>query len=803
MASSDTTVDVKITASLDPSLQASANAAKAEIGSLSGAATNSSQALKAVAASEAEVTAATTAMSHGAISTATREFRALFDELSSGRTRMTPGTLAIIAQRVYGLEASTLAGVAAVGLFAGALGYATYQALEATRELERLSSGFELTGRSASVSQGFIEQWVTSTWKIFDSTGETTKKIVALEAANGTLNATIINAANQIIPLFIKQYGDDAPKAMEHLLNALGNLTVNGFQKLDKEMLNLSPTQYAAIENMIRTGHETEAATTILEALGARGGIAIKSLQQSLESLQAEAVKLRSQFLTDQDATDGLTRASQEYLRVLREIQGAKQAIANAPQQEADKTFKTELDLANQINAKLTQRQEIEKNLATLRSGLAAAQKVQDTDLVNSFTQAINKETNDLNALIDRENQKKLAADTAANNKRLAEERRAQEERLRLERETDDKIAQIVRDDVNTDIQISRMKVQARKQALDEDLANNRISATQKADILRQLTQEEYNLDLEALLNSRQAHADDVAAYNYYTDQIRILAEKLKLDLAQIHRQETVDYQKELNQQAQAYRSMVNEITGAENQLIGNILRGRQSLTSSLLQFIGTLLEREIQADAKYLTMRLFYTQAELAAQRSSETGGLLVHLLTEGQKTEATIAGSQARVAAEQAAQAESGASQIASGSAQILNDAYKAAAGAYQAVVGIPVVGPVLAPIAAGTAFAAVAAFDVLTSAEGGQWEVPGGLYRLHEKEAVIPAGIANPMRNFFENGGNATQSAGSNINITVQAVDSNSVMRLLKRREISRQITREVGRGMTLNPGLRGAY
>ena len=34
---------------------------------------------------------------HGSIATATREFRALFDELTSGRTRQTPGTLAILS----------------------------------------------------------------------------------------------------------------------------------------------------------------------------------------------------------------------------------------------------------------------------------------------------------------------------------------------------------------------------------------------------------------------------------------------------------------------------------------------------------------------------------------------------------------------------------------------------------------------------------------------------------------------------------------------------------------------------------
>src|SRR5579863_260536 len=49
---------------------------------------------------------------HGSISTATREFRALFDELSSGRTRMTPGTLAIILSKVFGIGPAALVSIA-------------------------------------------------------------------------------------------------------------------------------------------------------------------------------------------------------------------------------------------------------------------------------------------------------------------------------------------------------------------------------------------------------------------------------------------------------------------------------------------------------------------------------------------------------------------------------------------------------------------------------------------------------------------------------------------------------------------
>lgn len=85
-----------------------------------------------------------------------------------------------------------------------------------------------------------------------------------------------------------------------------------------------------------------------------------------------------------------------------------------------------------------------------------------------------------------------------------------------------------------------------------------------------------------------------------------------------------------------------------------------------------------------------------------------------------------------------------------QVMRDAKQAAAGAWKAVVGIPIVGPILAPIAAAAAFAGVMAF---ASAEDG-WDVPGGGGAgidgrggrpaiIHPREMVLPANIADTVR------------------------------------------------------------
>src|SRR6202012_2207367 len=71
-----------------------------------------------------------------------------------------------------------------------------------------------------------------------------------------------------------------------------------------------------------------------------------------------------------------------------------------------------------------------------------------------------------------------------------------------------------------------------------------------------------------------------------------------------------------------------------------------------------------------------------------------------------------------------------------QITQDAVKAATATYAALSGIPVIGPVLAPIGAAAAFAGVEALGVLASFEVGTNYVPRtGPYQLHEGEAVVP--------------------------------------------------------------------
>ncbi|HKV25631.1 MAG TPA: hypothetical protein VJN93_13640 [Candidatus Acidoferrum sp.] len=128
-----------------------------------------------------------------------------------------------------------------------------------------------------------------------------------------------------------------------------------------------------------------------------------------------------------------------------------------------------------------------------------------------------------------------------------------------------------------------------------------------------------------------------------------------------------------------------------------------------------------------------------------------------------------------------------------QVLLDAKKAASAAWSAVAGIPIIGPVLAPIAAATAFAGVEAF----SASGGMDMVPADntLALLHKRESVMPASIADPMRDFFSGG-----AGGGSLSIhmgDVHAIDPKGVQDVLTKQSahLAKLVRRELRRSNTI--------
>jgi Phage-related minor tail protein len=131
----------------------------------------------------------------------------------------------------------------------------------------------------------------------------------------------------------------------------------------------------------------------------------------------------------------------------------------------------------------------------------------------------------------------------------------------------------------------------------------------------------------------------------------------------------------------------------------------------------------------------------------------IVTHLAAEHTKTAATGAGAAAREGIEVGAHLKSIALTIWASVKKIAIMAYEAAAGAYDALVGIPYVGPVLAPIGAAVAFAAVGAYGAAAASAEGGYDIPAGvnpMVQTHQNEMILPSHLADKIRNMTDGGG-----------------------------------------------------
>ncbi|MGH7007200.1 MAG: hypothetical protein ACRED7_02230, partial [Stellaceae bacterium] len=180
---------------------------------------------------------------------------------------------------------------------------------------------------------------------------------------------------------------------------------------------------------------------------------------------------------------------------------------------------------------------------------------------------------------------------------------------------------------------------------------------------------------------------------------------------------------------------------------------------------------------------------------------------VTELVKTTATEAGAAERTAAEQSAGDASLASLALKAIKAITADAAQTFAGVFAFLA--PEMGPAAAaPAAASEAvvLAATGAVD-MASAAGGLWEVPGTILSvLHPEESVIPASVANPMRDFFSGGASGAAPTGD-IHIhgpLVSAVDTQTGAQFLKNnmRAIAKGLAAELRNfNANLTPSLGG--
>lgn len=305
-------------------------------------------------------------------------------------------------------------------------------------------------------------------------------------------------------------------------------------------------------------------------------------------------------------------------------------------------------------------------------------------------------------------------------------------ESARLEQQSAEKVAE-------HNARLEQMDVDAKREALALKRDLGMISRREELDELRRLADEEYRIELSLLQKKLELYRKDAEAKAGVEREIVALGKRHAKDVSKING----DMQREQNQ---VWASLGDRISGLWD-------KGLQALMEGTLTW-------------KNATRAVF---ADMVGWFASEVVGKKVKAWIAGEiaQTQATTAGVAARTAA-----GAVGATK------NIMMSAWESMAGAYKAIVGIPIVGPVMAPVAAAGAFAAVASMarNVL-SAEGG-FDIPSGsnpLVQAHQKEMILPAKYADVIRGMAEGKGGA---AGGNVTINIKAMDAKGVRDYFKK-------------------------
>jgi hypothetical protein len=373
-----------------------------------------------------------------------------------------------------------------------------------------------------------------------------------------------------------------------------------------------------------------------------------------------------------------------------------------------------------------------------------------------------------------------------------AEYRRALNDKRAAERESARERQEIERQNADADVAIAKLELASNKQLLDDGVAEHAVTAQQKIEILRGLTEAAYQEDLQRLQDELATLDDTTKEYNRIYNEIRKLKAQHNQEMATLDRQAADETKKAADESARAWEQALSPASRAFDSMLSGIMMGTQTaqqamaraganMAASYLADIGKMIanflafkglqeigwtqmadsmaSKTTKEAAAWMAGERTKTAATTegnatrtasdAAGESSFLGrlGTMISgwLGLETGKTAATTAGVATRTAAEETGAAMTKTTEVTTAVSSIGTKAADAAAGAYDAMAAIPVVGPALGAAAAAATFAAVIAYQSIASAEGGWGQVPydGALAMLHKNEMVLPANLAASVR------------------------------------------------------------
>lgn len=783
-------------AALLPALQTAtsgASAAKAEI--------------KTLTASVGEFGSTT----HGSMSTATREFRALFDELSSGRTRQTPGTIAIIGQRVFGLGPAALGALGGVAALAAGLAYMAVQAFQANSALRAVQATLAL--RNVDIAKSQISDFVEQVHKLSGASYEDAQKVVAAFASMKNSAGGSIQFLIDLLPLFAQALGETLPEAAKRLADAFGDPIKKGDEFL--QTLNALPAVVNAFDAAIQKGDTVGAYGIMLRAAAdaanrveaATGAATDKAKQQAaaLEGVANIGVTAAGVEVNVAQAAERLAKASQQIdtdriAKVAKDMAAAQSVAAGAPAQGAPlDAVRAQLEqyaathdqtqaaiLANEV---ATWKQRIAvgdlfgKELIDAEAALGRAETAARRE---AGTEAIAQTRNSIaqgQAEGTRGRTETLQAEIKSWQALLAGDRLTATQRLEIQRQLNQSMAQLHGAERESDLESISIRLQH-----DEAYFDQKSSHIKELFDLGQLSAAKETVQLKALEDERFA-----ALQRDYQEQLQFqqndesAQKRTYLELERLTREHN-DKIGQLNQQAAkaaqaSWEAALQPIKTAFDGMVRGLLQGtltfQQATKNVLANIVVSYAEMGAKAAVDWVGNQLKMAFAsEINAAKS-----LAQWVAAQLGITAAADTGASDDIAAATTAATTRHTIEAASNVASVTGYAAVAAAAAAASVAAIPYVGWAMAPGVAAETFAMTMAWAPVASAAGG-WDIPsasGGIPMIaHSREMVLPANLAEGMRGIIANGSNGGSSSvgDTHIHIHTQASSPDGIAESVKR-------------------------
>ena len=781
------------------------------------------QAYSRISSSSKQAAAAGETVAHSTVSQR-REIMVLAHEVMQGNFSRIPGSLMVLADRagsVTGLLKQMVGAITSpIGLFialAVAVAAVTAAFIRAEDEQERLTAMMGMTGDYAGQTAASIHAMsatiATSLNMSVGAVGEMAAKI----AESGKIGKDAFASVTMAAAEYSRVTGESADKAADYVDKLFGS-PGRGAREMSDTMHNLTADELDHIEMLDRTGNSAEAAKEAADHLTASlkdQTVHLGLLSKGVNAVASGWDKLKQAMLSfgSDDPTILLDRARESLKRLqeakamgiegygdekqiafytteiarLEKLTSLEQERAKAQQAQAEANAKAihADDIAKKLDPmqrqirlqeEINELVEAETKLpdgsaaraANIRAQIAAEKELESLEHPK---QKVAKEDSIIPGY-DMELQAEKQFMVAEQNGRemsLAEEAKYWRDKFNLGLGTTKDLQEMLKR-ANADELADMKEKQKQQQELaqtnlqeQEKLATDgvdaQIRATTQAFNMGQINRQQELSQLEAFEDKKteiaeKGMADRITMMlsdpNYNPVALQKLLDQMQSiqDQAEVRKQETID--KSALATRKSFQDAFAPISRAFDTSITGMIMGTTTLQKAMQRITQSILGEFVSMGVKRVTtwlaneaMMLFATQTKNAAVQVSDA-------------TAATTAS----------------ATKAAEATAVVGSNAAEGASAAAASVAAVPIVGPGLAIVAfAATMALILGARSLIHSSAGGEWNVPNDrLNFVHKGETILPAHVAEPMRNMFKNGAQQPQQ------VHIHAMDSQSVERLL---------------------------